>query len=49
MRSRPQPHAAADVAKIILFILSLTQYFQLKWGTSQNEMEKQHILFMKDD
>jgi hypothetical protein len=49
MRRRRQPHAAADVAKIILFIFSRTQYFQLKWGTSQNEMEKQHVLFMKDD
>jgi hypothetical protein len=22
---------------------------QLKWGASQNEMEKQHVLFMTDD
>ena len=31
------------------FILSWTRYPQLKWGTSRDEMEKQHVFFMTDD
>lgn len=31
------------------FILSWTRHPQLKWGTSRDEMEKQHVLFMTDD
>jgi len=31
------------------FILSWTRYPQLKWGNSQEELEKQHVLFMQDD
>jgi len=31
------------------FILSWTPYPQLRWGTPQNEMEANHVLFMTDD
>ncbi|MGI9256335.1 MAG: DEAD/DEAH box helicase family protein [Salinispira sp.] len=31
------------------FILSWTEYSQLQWGISQQEMENKHILFMTDD
>ena len=31
------------------FIISWTRYAQLKWGTSQTELEKKHVLFMTDD
>jgi len=31
------------------FILSWTKYPQLNWGTSQEGLEKDHILFMTDD
>ena len=31
------------------FILSWTQYPQLKWGKTQDEFENNHVLFMTDD
>ena len=31
------------------FILSWTRYPQLQWGSSQAELEKEHVLFMTDD
>ncbi len=31
------------------FILSWTKYPQLRWGIPQNEMEANHVLFMRDD
>jgi len=31
------------------FILSWTQYPQLKWDNSQAELESKHVLFMTDD
>lgn len=31
------------------FIISWTQYPQLRWGPSQEEMEAKHVLFMTDD
>lgn len=31
------------------FILSWTQYRQLKWGSTQEELEDHHVLFMTDD
>ena len=30
------------------FILSWTKYLQLRWGSSQSEMEANHVLFMTD-
>lgn len=31
------------------FILSWTEYPQLKWNDTQDELEKRHVLFMSDD
>ncbi len=31
------------------FVLSWTEYPQLRWGTPQDELEANHILFMQDD
>jgi hypothetical protein len=31
------------------FVLSWTRYPQLKWGESQADLEKKHVLFMNDD
>ena len=31
------------------FILSWTRYPQLQWGTTQDELEDRHVLFMTDD
>jgi len=31
------------------FILSWTKYPQLKWGSSQADLERKHVLFMTDD
>ena len=31
------------------FILSWTRYKELKWDISQEKMESQHVLFMRDD
>ncbi|MBU1056183.1 MAG: DEAD/DEAH box helicase family protein [Proteobacteria bacterium] len=31
------------------FILSWSRYPQLKWGSTQEELEKMHVLFMTDD
>lgn len=35
--------------KLNCFILSWTEYQQLKWGITRDKLEDMHVLFMKDD